>query len=179
MALKKVWFKVSRTVYMGKNGYNVCALCREVRIRDVCRLWKSDTWPVHSEGFPGPGVACSLPEVCRVQPVPGWDMHLLRTGRKNLLQKRLCKVGIEILWKYFVSDWTYFNVGVNEEVAYKLIYSISIYMQDLYLNHRGLLGLKIQISLFWKVYKKSVPSLCNSMQNVSLVQRIKGHLTYN
>lgn len=72
-------------------------LCREARIRDVCRMWKSDPWPVHTESLSRPGVACSLPEVCRVQPVPGWDLHLFRPGRQNLLQKRLCKVGV---WKY-------------------------------------------------------------------------------
>ena len=69
------------------------SFCREVWIRNVCRMWKSDPWPVHTESLPRPGVACSLPEVCRVQPVPGRVLHLLRPRRQNLLQKRLCKVG--------------------------------------------------------------------------------------
>lgn len=69
-------------------------LCREARIRDVCRMWKPDPWPVYTESLSRPGVACSLPEVCGVQPVPGWDLHLFRPGRQNLLQKRLCKVGV-------------------------------------------------------------------------------------
>lgn len=58
---------------------------REVANRNVCGLWKSDTRPVHPESLPGPGVACSLPQVCRVQPVPGRELHLLRPRRKDLL----------------------------------------------------------------------------------------------
>lgn len=69
--------------------------CREARIRDVCGMWKSDPWPVHTESVSGPGVACSLSQVCRVQSIPGWDLHLFRPGRENLLQKRLCKVGVK------------------------------------------------------------------------------------
>lgn len=84
----------------------LCDLCREARIRHVCRMWKSDPWPVHTKSLPRPGVACSLPEVCRVQPVPGWDLHLFCPGRQNLLQKRLCKVGI---WKY--SQYEHLNIA--------------------------------------------------------------------
>lgn len=83
------------------------SLCREVRIRNVRRMWKSDSWPVHTESLPRPGMARSLPEVCRVQPVPGWDLHLFCPGRQNLLQKRLCKVGV---WKCSLHvGWTQFN----------------------------------------------------------------------
>ena len=83
-------------------------LCREARIRDVCRMWKSDPWPVHTESLSRPGVARSLPEVRRVQPVPGWDLHLFRPGRQNLLQKRLCKVGV---WRYVTRIMSLNHVG--------------------------------------------------------------------
>lgn len=68
-------------------------MCREVRTCDVCRLRQSNPWPVHPAGLPRPGVARSLFEMRGVQPIPGRDMHLLRTGRENILQERLCKVG--------------------------------------------------------------------------------------
>ncbi len=68
-------------------------MLREVRTSDVCRLRQSDPWPVYSAGLPWPGVARSLFKMRGVQPVPGRDVHLLRTGRENVLQERLCKVG--------------------------------------------------------------------------------------
>lgn len=106
-AKQRSYFKTpSQWNIIGINGAAVCrvsfgcifslwTLCREARIRDVCRMWKSDPWPVHTESLSRSGVARSLSKVCGVQPVLGWDLYLFRPGRQNLLQKRLCKVGLK------------------------------------------------------------------------------------
>lgn len=75
------------------------------RTGHVCGLRESDPRPVHPARLPGPGVARRLPEVRRVQPVPGRVLHLLCARRQNLLQERLCKVWLwEVLLFYEIKD---------------------------------------------------------------------------
>lgn len=62
-----------------------CCSSREAAGVSVRGLREPDPRPVHPAGLPGPGVARRLSQMCRVQPVPGRVLHMLRPGRKDLL----------------------------------------------------------------------------------------------
>ena len=66
----------------------------------MCGLWRPNPGPIHTAGGPGPGVARGMPQVCRLQPIPRRNLHLLRTRRQNLLQKGLCQVRSSCCSKY-------------------------------------------------------------------------------
>lgn len=84
-ALVSLKVTVGFNMHLSQFHINAPSPRREVGNRNVRGLWKSDTRPVHPESVPGPGVACCLPQMCRVQPVSGRDLHLFRPGRKDLL----------------------------------------------------------------------------------------------
>ncbi len=56
-------------------------------------------------------------EMRGVQPTPGRDVHLLRTGRENVLQERLCKVG------FFIFLGVCFGKSVNYIQSHRLCIS--------------------------------------------------------
>lgn len=65
---------------------------REAWDGHVRGLRESNPRPVHSAGVSRPRVACGLPQMRRVQPVPGRDVHVLRERREDLLQAGLRQV---------------------------------------------------------------------------------------
>lgn len=58
---------------------------RKAAIVDVRGVWLPHHRPVHSEGVPRPGVACRVPQVCGLPPVPRRNVYVLRQRRKNIL----------------------------------------------------------------------------------------------
>lgn len=58
---------------------------RKAAIVDVCGVWLPHHRPVHSEGVPRFRVACRVPQVCGLPPVPRRNMYMLRQGRKDIL----------------------------------------------------------------------------------------------
>lgn len=73
-------------------GPDCCPPRREAGHRHVRGLREPDPRPLHPARVPRPGVARRLPQVRRVQPVPGRDVHVLRERREDLLQARLRQV---------------------------------------------------------------------------------------
>lgn len=66
------------------------------RRRGMFRLRRADPRPVHLESGPQFGMARGVSRVRRVQNVPRWKPHLLRSGTKYLLQARLPQVSFAL-----------------------------------------------------------------------------------
>lgn len=84
---------------------------REAWHGHVRGLRESNPRSVHSAGVSRPRVARGLPQMRRVQPVPGRDVHVLRERREDLLQAGLCQVSPG------PGGWKVEKVGKGEKAA--------------------------------------------------------------
>ena len=72
---------------------------KTILYRNMFWLSVSNLWSIYFTSCPRHGMACILPQVCRLSSVSRWKLHLFHPREENLLQERLLEVSITLVTK--------------------------------------------------------------------------------
>ena len=91
--------------------------------RDLFWLPVRDLWPIHLTGRPWHGMACFLPQMCRLSSIPRWKLHLFCQRKEDILQKGLHEVCICFLFliSLFSSSASLVLLFLSELLSYNFL----------------------------------------------------------